>query len=186
MVSSTATLKTGTQPTILSLVDAKSHLNITHSYQDDLIQSYIDVAVSEAEAYTSRSLKNYEVTIKASAFIERFVLTQTPYHSNLSIKYYDATNTLQTLDPTAYVLAYYFGEPVIYFNNQNTLPSLYKRQDAITITYDAGYGTETMPIQFTQFCKLLVGTFYENRTDSVDKLPRLAYNLIHKYKLQWQ
>ena len=186
VISNIASLKSGTQPTILSLDDAKSHLNLTHSYQDDLIQSYIDVAISEAEGYTSRALKTYSVTIKATAFIERFVLTLTPYQANLTIQYCNAGNALQTLDPSAYVLGYYFGEPVVYFNSKSTLPTTYNRQDAVIITYDAGYGTEAMPAQFTQFCKLLVGTFYENRTDSVDRLPRLAYNLIHKYKLQWQ
>jgi uncharacterized phiE125 gp8 family phage protein len=187
MVSNIAILKTGvTQPVILSLEDAKSHLNITHSYQDSLIQSYIDVAISEAQGYTSRSLQTYAVTIKTTKFENRLILTLTPYLSGLAIQYYDTNNTLQTLDASAYVLGYHFGEPVIYFNNESTLPSLHSRQDAVIITYDAGYGLESMPVQFTQFCKLMVGTFYENRTDSVDKLPRLAYNLIHKYKLQWQ
>lgn len=186
MVSNIAVLKEGTQPTILSLEDAKVHLNITHSYQDDLIQSYIDAAVSEAEAYTSRSLKNYEVTLKTSQFYDRLLLTLTPYQDNLVIQYYDANNALQTLADTTYVLGYHFGEPVIYFNDMSALPQVYNRQDAVVITYDAGYGVQQMPVQFTQFCKLMVGTFYEHRTDSVDKLPRLSYNLIHKYKLQWQ
>lgn len=187
MVSNLATLKQGvTQPVILSLEDAKAHLNITHSYQDELIQSYIDVAISEAQSYTSRALYTYEVTLQTNAFTERLVLTMTPYQANLLLQYYDVNNTLQTLDASKYVLGYYFGEPIIYFNDASSLPALYKRQDAVKITYDAGYGLETMPQQFTQFCKLLVGTFYENRTDSVDKLPRLSYNLIHKYKLQWQ
>ena len=186
MVSNIAILKSGEQPVILSLEDAKAHLNITHSYQDDLIQSYIDVAIDEAQGYTSRSLHTYEVTIKTTAFENRLILTLTPYLANLVIKYYDANNGLQTLDDSTYVLGYHFGEPVIYFNDETSLPSLYNRQDAVIITYDAGYGLESMPKQFTQFCKLLVGSFYEQRTDSVDKLPHLSYNLIHKYKLQWQ
>ena len=187
MVSSFATLKTGvTQPVILSIEDAKAHLNITHGHQDDLIQSYIDAAISEAEAYTSRSLYIREVSIKTNTFSNQIKLTDTPYKAALVVKYYDVNNTEQTLGVDAYVLGYHYGEPVIYFNDSALLPSLYNRQDAIIITYDAGYGLEVMPLQFTQFCKLLVGTFYEYRTDSVDKLPRLSYNLIHKYKVQWQ
>lgn len=187
MVSNIAIEKTGvTQPTILSLEDAKKHLNITHSYQDELIQTYIDVAVSEAETYTSRSLKIREVTLKTTNFNDRLILTLTPYYQGLTIKYYDTSNAEQTLDTSNYVLGYYFGEPVIYFNDMSGLPSLYNRQDAVTITYDAGYGLQVMPTQFAQFCKLLVGTFYEQRTDSVDKLPRFSYNLIHKFKVQWQ
>lgn len=187
MLSNFAVLKEGvTQPTILSLDDAKSHLNITHSHQDGLIQSYIDAAIDEAEAYTSRSLKIYEVTIKLTEFTNKLLLTKTPYKTGLVIKYYDVDNTLQVLDTDLYVLGYHYGEPVIFFNDMSELPTLYKRQDAVVITYEAGYGLEKMPVQFTQFCKLLVGTFYEQRSDSVNNLPRLSYSLIHKYKLQWQ
>jgi uncharacterized phiE125 gp8 family phage protein len=187
MFSNFAVLKEGvTQPTILSLADAKAHLNITHSYQDDLIQSYIDAAVAEAESYTSRSLKIYTVTIKLTTFVNRLLLTQTPYKTGLEIKYYDEDNTLQTLDTGLYVLGYHYGEPVIYFNDETDLPTLYNRQDAVVITYDAGYGLEIMPEQFVQFCKLLVGSFYEQRSDSVNNLPRMSYSLIHKFKRQWQ
>lgn len=187
MFSNFAVLKEGvTQPIVLSLDDAKSHLNITHSYQDDLIQSYIDAAVDEAEAYTSRSLKIYAVTIKLTTFVDKLLLTKTPYKTGLVIKYYDEDNTLQTLDTDLYVLGYHYGEPVIFFNDMSELPTVYNRQDAIVITYDAGYGLEVMPKQFTQFCKLLVGSFYEQRSDSVNNLPRMSYSLIHKYKLQWQ
>lgn len=187
MLSHFAVLKPGvTHPTVLSLDDAKSHLNITHSQQDTLIQSYIDAAIAEAESYTSRSLKIYNVTIKLSSFMDELVLTLTPYLDALVIKYFDETNTEQTLDPANYVLGYHFGEPLIYYNDLSALPSVYDRQDAVTITYEAGYGLQTMPTQFTQFCKLLVGTFYEYRTDSVNNLPRLSYSLIHKFKQQWQ
>jgi uncharacterized phiE125 gp8 family phage protein len=189
MLSHFAVLKTGegvTQPEVLSLTDAKAHLNITHSHQDALIQSYIDAAIDEAQNYTARSLKIYEVTIKLTSFMDELVLTLTPYLANLAIKYFDESNTEQTLDPENYVLGYHFGEPVLYYNDVSALPSVYDRQDAITITYDAGYGLQEMPTQFVQFCKLLVGTFYEHRTDSVNNLPRLSYSLIHKFKQQWQ
>jgi uncharacterized phiE125 gp8 family phage protein len=186
MVSNIASLKAVTQPVILSLEGAKSHLNITHDHQDILIQSYIDAAISEAENYTSRSLKTYNVIVKTTQFIDQLLLTLTPYQAGLVINYYDINNVEQILNPATYVLGYHFGEAVIYFNDTTTLPSLYSRQDAVKITYDAGYGLQAMPAQFTQFCKLLVGTFYEQRTDSVDKLPRLSYSLIHKFKLQWQ
>lgn len=187
MVSNFATLKPGvTQPVILSLEDAKAHLNITHSHQDDLIQSYIDAAIAEAQAYTSRSLKIYEVTIKLSTFTDKLLLTLTPYKAGLVITYYDTNNDLQTLDTDQYVLGYYFGEPVLHFNNMAALPATYNRQDAVTVSYDAGYGLEEMPQQFVSFCKLLVGSFYEQRSDSVNNLPRLSYGLIHKFKQQWQ
>lgn len=187
MISNFAVLKPGaTQPVVLSLADAKAHLNITHTHQDTLIQSYIDAAVAEAEAYTARSLKVYEVTIKLSKFYNRLLLTQTPYNTGLQLQYYDTVNQLQTLSTDLYVLGYHFGEPTIYFNDESALPEVYNRQDAVVITYDAGYGLEVMPQQFTQFCKLLVGSFYEQRSDSVNNLPRMSYSLIHKYKQQWQ
>lgn len=172
------------QPVILSVDDAKDHLNITHDFQDELIKSYIDAAISEAELYTSRSLLYRDVTIKTNVLSNEFMLPISPYLKDLTIKYYDEDNNLQTLSVDSYTVVNGCGEQTIIMNPGVSIPSIYNRNDAVIISYVAGF--EKTPYSFTQFCKLVVGTFYEQRTDSVDNLPRFAYSLIRNYKNQWQ
>ena len=183
MYSFLATLKAGTQPDVVTLSDAKDHLNITHTYQDTLIQAYIDAAINYAENYTSRSLKIHEVTATAAAFCETITLEKTPYSSGLVIQYYNTNNALQTLAASTYVINYVNDEPVIVFNEFENLPEVYNRKDAVKITYEAGYEDEALiPKSYKQAIKLLLGQLYENRTDTVDKLPRCMNTLLRPYK----
>lgn len=182
MVSYTVNIKTGTQPDVVNVIEAKAHLNITHSYQDDLIQTYINTAIAEAENYTTRSLKNYEVEIKTGQFQNGLVLQYGPVKAKPVITYLDASKAPQTLDATAYELMTINGEPTLIYLDESTLPSIYSQLNAVTITYDTGYATNAVPVEFKQFVKLLVGTMYDNRTDTVDKLPRLSYSLIRKHR----
>lgn len=182
MVSYNVALKEGTQPAIVTVAEAKAHLNITHDYQDTLIQSYIDAAITEAENYTTRSLKKYDVTVKTGRFTNGMHLQYGPVNGDVVITYLDNNKQSQTLEASVYEVMQINGEPQIIYLDESNLPTVYDRANAVTITYSVGY--ETAPKPFQQFIKLLVGTMYDKREDSVDKLPRFSYSLIRSYK-QW-
>ena len=177
MVSYTASLQT--QATVVTLTEAKAHLRITHDYEDDVIQAYINSAVIAGENYTGRFLNIYDVTCKTDEFTDGLRLQYAPLVDDeaVVIKYYDSDNSLQTLDATWYSILHRNGEPEIYFDDNKTLPSLYNREDAVVITYQSG-----IPEPFKQYVKLMITFFYENRSDSVDKLPRFTNTLLKPYK----
>ena len=98
MLSYIATLKTtGTQPDVVTLSDLKDHLNITHTYQDTLIQAYLEAAITQAENYTARSLKIYEVTANTNVFTQNIQLEKTPYKSTIVIKYQDISSIVNKI-----------------------------------------------------------------------------------------
>ena len=180
MHSYTATLNTET--TVITLTQAKEHLRITHDYEDDVIQSFIDASVIAAENYTGRYLHTYDVVLKTTEFGSSVVLQYAPLIDDdaVVITYYDLDNVEQTLASTYYDVLYRNGEPEIFYNPKLTLPSVYERNDAVKIAYQSGY--TTVPEAFKQYCKLVVTFLYENRSDSVDKLPRFTHTLLRPYK----
>jgi hypothetical protein len=56
-----------------------------------------------------------------------------------SVQYYDQTNTLQTLDPTWYLVHADQEPATIELLQPYMWPIVYTREDAVQITYDAGY-----------------------------------------------
>lgn len=181
MISYSAVLAT---PTVVStLTNIKDHLNVTHVHHDTLIQSYIDAAVIMAENYTGRFVHTYDVTVQTAEFPTSIPLERTPVDSStIVIKYFDSDNAEQTLAASNYDLLYRNGEPEIFFDPEVSLPSVYNRNDAIKITYSAGYTTATVPEPFDIYVKLAVTYLYEHRSDSVDSLPRFTNSVLRAYK----
>lgn len=184
MYSYSATLKEGvTQPLVVSLSEAKDHLNITHDYQDDLINSYRDVAIEIAENYTQRSLKIREVTATASKFEQNHLYMKGPFLTETVITYKDANNQVQTLAATSYRTTYRQGNAYLYFEDFKNLPDVYDASDAVTISFEIGYDDESkIPLPFKQAIRLLIGSMYENRIDKVDRLPTWFQSLLRPYR----
>lgn len=65
-------------------------------------------------------------------------LLRPPLISLISVKYHDDANVLQTVDPAAYFVAEGLV-PVVRFADSFAWPSTYIREDAIQLTYVAGY-----------------------------------------------
>lgn len=181
MISYSVTYNTGVD--VITLQEAKDHLRITHDYEDTLIQSYIDAAIISAENYTGRYLHLYDVVGKSMTFADAAVLEHGPVNGAVAITYYDSNNTLQTLSTDYYTVMVFNNVPKICYNPIMTLPTLYNRYDRVIVTYQAGY--DPIPFPFKQYVRLVVAFLYENRSDTVDKLPRFTNTIIRPYK-RWQ
>ena len=181
MTSYTVTYNTGVD--VITLAEAKDHLRITHAYEDELIQSYVDAAISSAENYTGRYLHLYDVIGKSLTFGDAAILEHGPVNGDVVITYYDLDNSIQTLDASYFDVMVFNGIPEVVYNPVMTLPSLYNRHDAVVVTYQAGYSVAPQP--FKQYVRLVVAFLYENRSDTVDKLPRFTQTIIRPYK-KWQ
>jgi len=172
-----------TEKVVVSVADIKAHLRITHAYEDAVIDAYADAAIISAENYTGRYIHLYDVVGKSATFGDAAIIEHGPVNGDIVITYYDLDNSIQTLDDSYYDVMIFNGEPEIVYNPVLTLPSVYNRNDAVIVTYQAGY--VTVPEPFKMYVKLVTAFLYENRSDSVDKLPRFTQTIIRPYK-RWQ
>lgn len=88
-----------------------------------------------------------------------------PIQSIDSIKYYDQTGTLQTLDPSAYITDL-VSEPARIMPAPNTAwPATYNMPNAVQVAFTAGYGASgtSVPAEIKHWILMTVATLYENR-----------------------
>ena len=151
--------------TPVDLALLKEHLRLSSTDQANVLPLYLDAAVAWVETYTGRPLMRQTWRVTLPEFYER---TWLPYAAPLvavsSITYYDTANASQTLASSVYT-APTDGEPAcLRLAYGQTWPSAYSREDAVTVTYTAGYAEATsVPAPLRQAVLLLAGHFYENR-----------------------
>lgn len=173
----------------LTLAEAKAHLRVDASNEDDLIAALIVAARELAETRQRRALvtQTWDLTLDrwpyGGGYYDRAIrqmgpgsplwlpntgqlpieLPRPPLQSVTSIAYVDPEGNSQTLDPSAYVVS--TGTPGRIAPAYGlTWPSIRNQIDAVTIRYVAGYGAASaVPKATKQAILLLVGHLYENR-----------------------
>lgn len=179
---------------VLSLADAKSHLRVDHSDEDDLITAYIGAAVEVCEQFCENSLQRTSYTITADTLLKFMQLPNLKFMEISSVKYYDSTDTEQTVDAGAYRLdqntarlVFPSGAPSV---NSTDHPG------GVSITVTAGYdiaGTgatanRVPPSALIHAVKLILGHLYESRQDVTDfqkyELPLGAMRLMGPYRVK--
>ncbi len=182
-----------TAPTdeLLSVEDAKRHLRQMSPDIDDEVASNIRAARDYCERFTQRTLrKTVTRTLTRqywwpdrcwpnSSYVgdswrtnrsdrESVRLPWPPLIAVAGITYYDTANAQQTLGTSNYsVEADTDGGGRIIWASTATIPALYDRPDAITITFTAGYAdTDSLPPVALQAMKLMVSVFWGSGTDN--------------------
>lgn len=131
--------------TPVSRSEAKAHLRVEHTEDDTLIDALVATAVAEIdgrEGYLRRALvtQTWDYSILGFPVERKIYLPFPPLQSVTSIKYFDATNTEQTLDlGDCYIHANAF---VGYVNLKpgKSWPATTERDDAVTLRFVCGYG----------------------------------------------
>jgi uncharacterized phiE125 gp8 family phage protein len=168
------------------LDDMKAHLRATYSDEDDLIQSYIDAAVSmlDAQGELGQAIMPQTWDESFSTAARDVELSIRPSISLVSVKYYDTENVLQTA--TIGDFALYSSDFWAFVRSENW-PQVYDRPDAITVQYVAGAGLP--PESLVHAIKLTVGHWYEARADAsevkLSDIPRGATHLINLLRGGW-
>lgn len=175
-------IEAGTATTVLSLAKAKKHLKVDELMiqEDDLIQDYIDAAVTNAENYIGGNITDKNIIFKCDAFTSPFIFEAFPIKSITSVKYFKpGEEDEKTLDATNYALtSQNFKTQVIRFKTD--LPAVEKRFDAVTITVKVGMETVDKPI--ITAIMLMVGDMYERREDRVEVVSTAAMSYLRPYK----
>ena len=174
----------------VSLTEAKSHLKVDTSADDTYIESIIKAATQLSEEYTNRFFILTSIKQYASSFAEIQTLFKSKVNSVTHVKYYDSDNTLQTLSASVYNAQINYEPAQIELADNQSFPTITKRNDAVEVAYVVGYGDATdVPQIIKQAILLTIGNFYQNRNSVVigriaTELPQNVKWLLDTYKVQ--
>ena len=146
MQSTTLNLKTVSGPTSLAsaaLSDMKEHLKVTSTYEDDLIQIYIEAAIGLVETYCGISIGQRVYDLKLPQFPrERFIeMPRGPVSSVGSLYYYDTSNVQTLWASSDYETSLDEIPARLYLQQGDNWESTYERPDAVTLQYTTGVNT---------------------------------------------
>ena len=145
--------------------EAKAHLRVTESAEDDLIESMLWAAQDMAEQATGRALmtQTWELSLEDWYYI--IGLTSPPVQSITSITYTDDAGVVQTLAADQYTLMNDdFGCSRIVPAYGVTWPENRGDSESIRVTFVAGYANAAaVPQAIKAWIKLQVSAMYENR-----------------------
>lgn len=177
----------------VSLSEAKLHLRVDGSDEDSLITGLIDAATAhfDGQGVLGRAM----VTQSWAQWVDQTPgwvrLTVGPFQSLTSVEYYDADNALQTATLADFEVRLDGDFVIVKPKKDHVWPNAYIRQDAIKITYVAGFGDAAtdVPQSIRQAILLTVGHWYENREAVVEgnykSLPMAVEALIGVERAGW-
>ena len=158
-----------TAPTVepLSTAEAKSHLRVTSSDDDTLIDSYVKSARDIFQDVSHRALltQTLEYSFECWPSGRVLELPRPPLQSVTSVAYTDTDGNSQTLAATEYAVDTRAIVGRIVLGKDKTWPSLDDIANAVVVKYKAGYGAAAtdVPPTILQAIRFLVAQFYEVR-----------------------
>lgn len=156
----------GTEP--IALDEAKAHLRVVGTDEDDLITGLIVAAREMAEGRLNRTITQRERTEVFASWRDALALPKPPIVSVDAVTYTDDLGEVQTLDDGLYHAATYLEPAVIELAPNFQPPALHFRQHPIAVTYTAGYPEGDVPRAIRQWMLLAIGTLYQNRESLVN------------------
>ncbi len=175
-------ISAGTATDVVTLAKAKKHLKIEADVvdEDDLIQDYIDAAVTQAENYIGGYITDKNIVIKMTGFDNPLVFEAFPVKAVTSVKYFEQGNEAeQTMESANYNLTAETSKRFA-IRFKGDLPSVQDRFDAVTVTINVGMIVIDKPI--SQAVLLMVADMYERREDRAEVLSTAAMSLLRSYK----
>lgn len=153
----------GDNPITLAL--AKEWLRVTHDYEDDLITTISDSALSFAENYTGCSFRAQSWSLSASVaeLYAGILITKSPLTSFGTVVITLEDDTTLTLDSSDYYLAVDETRAYLAVTDVSVLNDASDAFNAVAITFTTDAG---MPDHITNAVKMLISFMYENRGDA--------------------
>lgn len=176
----------------VTLAEAKLHLRIDGDYEDSLINGLIGAAVShfDAQGVLGRAMVTQTWAQWVSMPSSWVRLLMGPFAALTSVHYYDADNVLQEATLSDFEIRLDGDFVRVGPVSGKTWPSAYSRNDAIKITYTAGFGAAAdVPMSIKQAMLLTVGHWYQNREAVVEgtfkELPMAVEALLGIERVGW-
>jgi uncharacterized phiE125 gp8 family phage protein len=169
----------------ISVLDAKSHLRVTSSDHDALIEDLIWGAARQFENRTNTVLspQTWDLVLDSDEVKERIEFLKYPILGITSLKYYDTDNVLQTLtggSSNRDYISFINGRPAAVDFVVDETPSTYDRVDAMTIRFLAGYST--LPYDIKHALLAWIFRMYENPNDPVSMKVSFFDKIVNDYR----
>lgn len=177
----------------ISLADMKEFLRVDGTANDTQITAYIETATEAVKQYLRRAVLTETFVFKADGFTEpnaddrllslgpgvhtgsrpyilgggeTLDLPFPPLQSVTSVVTYDRGNNASTFSDARYQLDLQSGR--IYLNEGEVWPSDLRAQDAVQVTYVAGYGSGSIPSPILEAIRLYVSSLYDGTCAGID------------------
>lgn len=158
-----------TQPAIepVSRSEAKLHLRIDHSAEDDLVDRLITAARQVAEDLAQRAFITRTYTARMDYWpLHQLILPWPPLISVTSITYTDDDGVTATFGASNYIVDAHQEPGRIVIKANVSWPTVTLQEvNGVTVVYTAGYGATAadVPLRARQAMLLLLADMYENR-----------------------
>lgn len=152
----------------VSLEEAKAHVGAGEFSDDNIkIEGYLNAAIEylDGRGVLGQALISQTWRNDFGGFDCRLRLSPGPVSSVTTVTYYDGSNVQQTLSTSVYRLLTDELGPYIVTKPGQVWPSAYCREDAVSVTFVAGFGTlpSSVPAPVRAAILLLTAHLYENR-----------------------
>lgn len=182
----------------ISTADMKDFLRINDSADDAIIAAYVTTATEAVKQYTRRAILTETFVFRCDGFTdadgddrlmalgpgvhtasrpyvlgggETLDLPFPPVASVTTLKTYDRDNTSNTYDAANYTLDAQSGR--IFLDEGSVWPSNLRAQNAVEVTYEAGYGSGSIPAPILQAIRLYVSQMYDGCEGMTGEVARL-------------
>jgi hypothetical protein len=194
----------------ISLADMKLFLRVDGTGDDDIITAYIATATEAVKEHLRRAILTETFVFKADGFTDAYGddrllslgpgvhtvsrpyvlgggdtldLPYPPLQSVTSIVTYDRGNIGSTYTASRYQVDLTSGR--IYLNEGETWPSDLRAQDAVQVTYVAGYGSGSIPAPILEAIRMYVTSMYEGCAGMTDQAKALLAPYRRADELAW-
>ena len=173
----------------LTLSEVKEFLRVDHSDDDATLAIFITAARQLCESYTRLALmpttfEEYfdDFPQYTGTYKDEIRLSRSPVSAVTYVKYIDGNETTITASASDYKTDL-ISQPAR-ISPDNGWFGTYETINAVFIRYVAGYAdAASVPAPLKHGMLLVIGDMYENRTDSVKRLPTAAEYLWNPYRV---
>jgi len=171
----------------VSLAEAKAHLRVDHDDQDDLITAQIKAATAYLDGWSGilgRALVTQTWRQDLAGFAARMPLPLSPVSAVVSVSFFDTSNVQQILDAGVYDLFADARGAYVARRSGQSWPATFRRADAVSIIFTAGYGAAAdVPEPIRQAILLIVQRLFDGADTSIDvAIDRTVQALIAPYR----
>jgi uncharacterized phiE125 gp8 family phage protein len=146
----------------VTLNEAKLHCRVDGAEQDALLNIYIAAATNYVEQYLGRAIMTQTWELVLDSFSDAILIPKGPVQSIASVKYFDTSEILQTLDSASYVLDNVSDPAWIVRPTDTSYPAVADGVNNVIIRFDAGY--TTVPEAIRAAILLLVSQWNDERS----------------------
>ena len=187
----------------ITLAEAKAHLKVTHSSQDDYIGALITAAreqIAGINGWLGRCLVEETFDLKLDFFPACIAIPVAPLRSVTSITYLDSEGDSQTLAPSLYQVSGIGASMggAIQPAYEQGWPTTRDEPEAVTVRFAAGYPSDglspedlaaNVPAPVKEALKLLVKQAFDDK-DAEDpagamQIDKAVERLLAPYRTNW-